>query len=466
VPLISRSQLSVAGPAAGLTAVVLMGIERVGFFEGFLVAVLIAGLMQIVLGLVKAGRIAYFFPFSVIKGMLSAIGLILILKQLPHALGYDLENFASVAFKVTDTENTFSLFLHAFQHVEWGAVIISFVSLGILIIWEKTPLHKFHWMPGALLVVIVGVLINLAFEAFAPGFFLSQSHLVALPQIGSAEDFLSGFVFPDFSTLSNPVVWEIGITIGMIASIETLLTVEAVDKLDPYKRKSPLNRELVAQGLANSIAGLIGGLPITSVIVRSSAGINAGAQTRMTAFFHGIFLLLSVMFLSGYLSMVPMASLAAILLVVGYKLARPALFKSIYRNGWSQFIPYLVTIVAILLTDLLRGVAIGVIIGLIFVIRTNFHSAINMIKKNKNVLIRFNRDVSFLNKSRLVHLLEHIEEGSSVVIDGTKARFIDFDISEIVREFKREAVLKGIHVELVNIHNTKGIKSKNEAIHV
>ncbi len=466
VPLVSRSQLGVAGPAAGLTAVVLLGIEKIGFFEGFLVAVVIAGAVQILLGLLRAGSIAYFFPSSVIKGMLSAIGLILILKQLPHALGYDLENIASDSFVVGENENTFTLFYHAFQHIEWGAVIISTVSLLILIFWSKTPLQKIRWMPAALVVVVLGVLLNMLFEQLSPELSLGTSHLVNLPRINSPADFLAGFTFPDFSVLAMREVWVVGLTIGIIASIESLLTIEAVDKLDPYKRKSPLNRELLAQGLANTIAGLVGGLPVTSVIVRSTAGISAGAKTRVTAFAHGIFLLLSVMFLSFYLSLVPMASLAAILLMVGYKLAKPSIFKAMYSSGWSQFIPFLATVVAILLTDLLKGITIGVAIGLSYVIRTNFHSSVNVIRNKKNILIKFNRDVSFLNKSSLINILEKIENGSSVLVDGTKARFIDYDISEILHEFRKEATLKNITVEFKNISTIKSVKTKTNFIEV
>lgn len=446
VPLISQSQLSVSGPAAGLTAIVLVGITDIGDFRGFLVAVFIGGVIQIALGLARAGFIAYYIPSSVIKGMLAAIGIILILKQLPHAIGYDHELFG-LAFQEPNDENTFTALLHAFNEIEWGALIISSISIFILVFWNKIPIKNIHIIPAALVVVVLGAVMN---SMFSSNFRLSEEHLVNLPLINTMDDFFSGFEFPDWSYLNNSTVWVTGVTIGIVASIESLLTVEAVDKLDPYKRKSPLSRELIAQGAGNTVAGLIGGIPLTSVIVRSSANINSGGRTKMAAFFHGVFLLLSVIFISSYMNLVPLASLAAILLVVGYKLARPDIFKSIYAKGTDQFIPFVITIVAILLTDLLIGVSIGLFVGLIFVIRSNFHTSLTMTRDGDHYLIRLNKDVSFLNKPLVMEALESIEEGGYVIIDGTRAQFIDSDISEVLEEFKQEAKTKSIHVEFKN----------------
>lgn len=448
IPLISQSQLSVSGPAAGLTVVVITGVTTIGSFTGFLVAVFLAGLIQMLLGILRAGFVAYYIPSSVIKGMLAAIGIILILKQLPHAVGYDVELF-SLKFNEKSHENTFTAILHATEHVKWGALIITLVSLAVMIGWSYSPLKNFRWVPSALVVVILGIVLNeLLLKSVLPTLKLNPTHRVNLP----TGNILEGLSFPDWSFLAKRDVWITAVTIGLIASVETLLTVEAVDKLDPYKRKSPLDRELIAQGLGNMISGLIGGLPITSVIVRSSASIGAGGRTKMAAFFHGVFLLISVLFIARYLNMVPLASLAAILLVVGFKLAKPAVFKMIYRKGWEQFAPFLITIVAILLTDLLIGVGIGIVVGLFFVIRSNFHSSISVTKDGNHILLRFNKDASFLNKPLLLDALESIDENTYVVIDGTRAQYMDSDISELLEEFQQEAKLKNIEVELRNVN--------------
>ena len=448
IPMISKAPLSVSGPAAGLTTVVLLGIESLGSFEGFLVAVFISGFIQIGLGFVKAGYVAYFFPSSVIKGMLAGIGFILILKQIPHAIGYDNELFGSVAFDAGSGENTFSLFIASLAHIEWGALIISTISLAILIYWGKTKIGQIRWLPAALLVTVLSAVINGALLKWFPDLALSGKHLVSIPASG---EFLSGLTGPDWSVITNIEVWKIALTIGVVASLETLLTIEAVDKLDHFKRKTPLNRELKAQGVGNVISGLIGGLPITSVIVRSSAGINSGGRTKMMAIIHGFLLFFAVYFLPDYLNLIPLSGLAAILLVVGFKLADPKILKSIYKEGAAQWIPATITTIAILFSDLLIGISVGIVVGLIFVIKANFHSPFTITKKDKNVQIVFNRDISFLNKAALVTKLEQIENWSNVVIDGENARFIDHDIAELLREFEMEAQLKNITVEFKNI---------------
>ncbi|GAB4395255.1 MAG: SulP family inorganic anion transporter [Microscillaceae bacterium] len=452
VPLISKSQLSVSGPAAGLTAIVVIGLERIGAFEGFLVAVFLAGIIQLGLGLIRSGFIAYYIPATVIKGMLAAIGVILILKQLPHAVGYDHELFG-MAFQEAGDENTFTALIHALGHIEWGALVISAICIGILILWEKTRLKKMTWLPGALVVVVVGALLNTAFRGWSPSLYLQGEHLVNLPEVKTFQDFLGGFAFPDWTFLAKQEVWITAFTLGFVASIESLLTVEAVDKLDPYKRKTPLNRELFAQGTGNIVAGLIGGIPITSVIVRSSALMNAGGRTKSATMIHGVLLVLAVIFFWPYLNQVPLASLAAILLVVGYKLARPSLFFRVFRKGMAQFIPFVVTIIAILFTDLLIGVSIGIVVGLFYVIRTNFHAAILMVQDGHHYMIRLNKDVSFLNKPLLIKSLESIAPNSAVIVDGTKAQFVDNDILEVLDEFKVEAQHKNIKVEFRNISN-------------
>ena len=454
VPLVSRAQLSVSGPAAGLAAVVVAGIRDIDTFEGFLVAVVLAGLIQIILGLVRAGFIAYYIPSSVIKGMLAGIGVLLIFKELPHALGYDHETFTLAFNDPEHHENTLTALLHAFSHIEWGAMIISTISIIILLIWDNTFLKKIKWLPGALIVVIFGTLLNISFQSWLPSAVLDgDHHLVALPKIESFSDFLNGFKFPDWSYIFEYDVIFHGVIIGLVAGIESLLTVEAVDKLDPWKRKSPLDRELIAQGLGNSVSGLLGGIPLTSVIVRSTANIESGGRTKMAAVFHGVFLLLSVIFISKYLNMIPMASLAAILILIGYKLARPSVIRGFYKKGWDQFIPFIVTVLAIYFTNLLYGIAIGICVGLIYVIRTNFHSSVLLVKDGDKYMIKLNKDVSFLNKPLLLEALESIEENTQVIIDGTKAQFIDHDIQEVLDEFKIESKIKNIQVEFLNTHS-------------
>lgn len=449
VPLISRSPLSVSGPAAGLIAIVITGMDSLGSWEAFLVAVFLGGLLQIALGLFKAGAVAYFFPNSVIKGMLAAIGLILIRKQLPHALGIDTEA-VDLRFHLVETHGTF---VDAIANMEVGAFVISLISLAILILWENKFFKKLYWLPGALVVVIIGIIINQFFMAVGSPFALAggaEGHLVNLPE-ALVEKGPAGFIeqlrFPDFSALGNTQVYVVALTIGLVASVETLLSVEAVDKLDPHKRQTPLNRELIAQGTANTIAGLIGGLPITAVIVRSSANVNSGGQTRMSALLHGAFLFISVISIAFLLNMIPLASLAAILLLIGYKLARPALWKLLYKRGMNEFIPFAVTVVAVLATDLLKGIAIGTAVGIFFIIRANFRTAIKVTTTDDKIEIKFAKDVSFLNKAELSKALNAIHSGKTVIIDGSKAEFIDNDIREILYEFHVRADDEGIPLE-------------------
>jgi len=455
VPLISRSPLSVSGPAASLIAIVIAGIDEAGSFDAFLVAVFIGGLIQIALGLFKAGAIAYFFPSSVIRGMLAAIGLILVRKQLPHAFGLDTEA-VDLNFHILDTIPVLRDIVVE-GHFEIGAIIISIISLGILILWDNTSLKNVHILSSALVVVILGVLTNYLYSIIQPEWVLfggENGHLVQLPE-RIVNDGINGFVaefrFPDFSILGNVKIYTTGLTIGIVASLATLLSVEAIDKLDPHKRSSPLNRELLAQGTANALAGLLGALPITAVIVRSSANLNSGGQTRASAFIHGILLFGSVVTIAGVLNMIPLASLATILILIGYKLARPSLWKQMYRDGMNQFLPFVITIVAVLIFDLLTGITIGTAVGLLFIMKANYHTAISVSEEDGVHTVTFEKDVGFINKAALKEALYGLPADARVILDGSKAEFIDHDIQEIIKEFSVRAEENGIDLEIINV---------------
>lgn len=448
IPLISRSPLSVSGPAAGLTAIVIMGAHELGSFKAFMLATFLAGLIQVALGVFRAGSLGALVPSSVIKGMLAAIGLILILKQIPHAIGYDIESFGSETFSGPEGENTFTLFLHSLTHIEFGAVIVSVVSVAVLALWHFTPLKKLQFLPGALAVVIIGTVVNELLRTAAPELFLGASHRVELPPISGPADFFGQLTLPDFSAFGNPAVFSVALTVALVASIETMLSIEAVDKLDPHKRLTPRSRELVAQGVGNAVSGLIGGLPITSVIIRSSANVGAGARTKNSALIHGLLLLGSVMFAASLLGRIPLACLAVILLQVGYKLTRPALYKSMYAEGMSQFVPFIVTISAILLTDLLRGVLIGLVVGLVFVLRQKTHRSFSVLKDGEDLYLRFNKDVSFIHKATLQGVLRDIEPRTHVVVDGSAIEFVDHDIEEVLHDFIDTAADRALEVEV------------------
>lgn len=448
---LSGSQLSVSGPAAGLTAIVVAAIGKLQVFEAFLLAVVLAGFMQLILGFLKAGIIGDYVPNAVIKGMLAAIGLILILKQLPHFVGYDKDYEGDQAFSEGGNENTFSGIFHSLNAITPAACIIGAVSISILLLWE-TKFFKskriFTLVPGPLVVVIVGLLLNSAFTAYLPAFALQKERLVSLPVAGNVSMFVSFFTFPDFSHITNPQVWISGLTIAIVASLETLLGIEAVDKLDPLKRVTPPNRELKAQGVGNMVSGLLGGLPLTSVIIRSSANVMSGAKTKMSTITHGLLLLVSVFFIPKVLNLIPLSALAGILIFTGYKLARVSLFKQFYSKGWDQFVPFVVTIVAILLTDLLVGIMVGIAVGLFFMIRSNFKSSVFIVNDHNKYLVRLRKDVSFLNKPIVKQKLEEVPENSFIIIDATRADFIDKDIIEEINNFLKHAHLKNIKVEI------------------
>lgn len=450
IGMLSGSQLSVSGPAAGLTAIVFAAITKLQVYEAFLLAVVIAGIIQLILGFLKAGVIGDYVPNSVIKGMLAAIGLILILKQLPHFFGYDKDYAGDETFIEVGHENTFSGIVHSINAITPAAFIIAIVSIFILIAFE-TKFFKsnkvLRLIPGPLIVVLAGVFINLSFTHF-PSFQLQQKHLVSLPVADSFHGFISFFTFPDFSFITNPQVWIAGVTIAIVASLETLLGIEAVDKLDPLKRVTPTNRELKAQGIGNLVSGMFGGLPLTSVVVRSSANVMSGAKTKAAAVMHGILLLVSVVFIPGILNLIPLSALAAILIFTGYKLVKVSLFIAFYRKGWDQFIPFVVTMLAILLTDLLIGIVVGIIVGLFFMVRSNFRSSVFVVNDDNRYLVRLRKDVSFLNKPIIKQKLEEVPSNSFILIDATRADFIDKDIIEEINSFLQHAHLKNIKVEI------------------
>lgn len=451
VGLFSGSQLSVSGPAAGLTTIVAAAILKIPAFEAFLLAVVICGFFQIVLGFLKAGVIGDYIPSAVIKGMLAAIGLILILKQLPHLVGYDVDFEGDESFSQSNSQNTFSAIGNALNFITPAAAIIGVLSIMFQLFWEKFVAGKkgfIRLIPAPLVVVLLGIAINGYLLSTGSPYAIGSQHLVKLPVAESTGEFVSFFRFPDFSFLMNKDVWIAGITLAIVASLETLLSIEAVDDLDPYQRVTPTSRELKVQGLGNMISGFIGGLPITSVIVRSSANVNAGAKTKMSAVYHGILLLLSVAFIPSLLNYIPNAALAAILIYTGYKLAKPTLFKGFYKKGWDQFLPFVITIVAILLTDLLKGVMIGMVVGLFFVFRSNFKTAVFVVNDANKYLFRLRKDVSFMNKAIIKSKLEQVPENSFVFIDAARADFIDRDVIEVIEDFMKHAPLKNINVEL------------------
>ncbi len=451
VGILSGSALSISGPAAGLTAVVAVGIGKLPVFEAFLLSVVIAGILQVIFGFLKAGIIGDYVPNAVIRGMLAAIGIILILKQLPHLVGYDKDFSGDEAFIQIDKQNTFSELIYSINYISPASVLIGVLSIAILILWEKNFIKKSRWsrfLPGPLVVVVMSILINGLLLKAGSNFAISGNHLVNLPVAKSINDFTAFFSFPQWEHLSNPQVWALGITIALVASLETLLGIEAVDKLDPYNRRTPTNRELKAQGFGNLVSGLLGGLPLTSVIVRSAANVGAGAQTKLSTIMHGVFILVSVFFFPNLLNTIPLSGLAAILVVTGYKLAKPSLFRELHRKGLDQSIPFVVTILAILFSDLLIGILIGVGVSLFFLIQSNFKSSVMIVNEERSWLVRFRKDVSFLNKPIIKDGLDGVPDGSFVLIDLTRADFIDKDIVDVINEFMHNAPLKMITVEL------------------
>ena len=454
---LSNSSLGVSGPAAGLTVIVFGAITQLGSFETFLAAVVIAGVIQVVLGLVKAGIIGYYFPSSVIKGMLTAIGIIIILKQIPHAFGYDADYEGDMSFAQADGHNTFTELVYMLDAITPGAILVSIVSLAIIFIWEAhlSKVHRvFKLIQGPLVAVVFGIFYQIFTKAFMPQWSLSADHLVNVPVSESIGGFFQQFTFPDFSSILTQDVWVVAFTLAIVASLESLLSVEATDKLDPYKRTTDTNRELVAQGAGNFVSGLIGGLPVTQVIVRSSANIQSGAKTRLSAITHSIFLLSCVMFIPAILNMIPLAVLAAVLLVVGYKLAKPSVFRQMMRLGWEQFLPFLTTVVGVVFTDLLKGIGIGMAVAVVIILRNSYKNSHFLHKRKpehgpEEVKVTLAEEVVFLNKGSIKKELSKVKNGARVTIDMSKSVIIDHDVLEIIEEFQNQAKSKNIDVEVI-----------------
>lgn len=437
---LSGSRLGVSGPAAGLITIITSAIFTLGSFEAFLLAVILAGFIQIIAGYLKAGVLSRYFPSSVIKGMLAAIGITLIMKEIPHAFGYDRDFMGDEAFFQMDGENTLSEIWKATGALHFGAILISVLSIAVLILFETKMMKKiaaFKIIPGALIVVVMGVLLNMLFQNSAPSLaIIKAEHLVEIPISESFNDVLSLFTRPDFSAFTNPDIYVIAFTIAIVGSLESLLSVEATDKLDPEKHHTPTNRELKAQGVGNMVSGFLGGLPVTQVIVRSSANINSGAKSKLSAILHGFLLFGSVLLIPNILNLIPLASLAAILIVIGYKLARIAIFKSLYKQGWEQFMPFIATIIAVQFSDLLKGIGVGIVVSIFYILRRNYQNNYTTEKVDNTTRITLNDEVTFLNKASIFTLLDTLEANSKVEIIGTRCNRIDHDTLEILREFR------------------------------
>lgn len=455
VALASGSQVSVCGPAAGLAVIVATAIAELGSFPAFLAAVVLAGLLQILMGILRLGAIADYVPNAVIKGMLAGIGTVIVLKQIPHALGRDLDYEGDFAFFEKTGANTLSDIAHAVVSASPGAILISLASLAVLLLWERPEIKKIRWLgalPGPLVAVLLGIGLNAVFLWISPHFAVTEDeHLVRLPVVANLGEFLAQFTYPDWSAFTRPEVLPVAATLAIVASIETLLSIEAADRLDPYKRITPTNRELVAQGFGNLISGLIGGLPMTSVVVRTSANIYAGAQTKRASLIHGFLLLVAALTIPAWLNRTPLASLAAILLLIGYKLAKPSLFRAMWQAGTNQFLPFVVTVLAIVFTDLLKGVLIGIAVGVFFVIRANQRQPFSVVTQDNYWLIRFNKDATFVNKAQLRKILREIPDAANVILDASRPLYLDKDILEVIEEFRQQAYFRGVQVEAKNL---------------
>lgn len=444
----SGSALSVSGPAAGLTTIVATSIMQLGAYETFLLAVVVAGVLQLILGIVKAGMIGNYFPSSVILGMLAAIGITIILKQIPIAFGmieahaFELEGGGISVF--TDT---------VLNTVNWGATIICLLSLAILIFWPK--IKGLNKLPAPLVVVLLGVGLSIAFQGTAWSL-SGNGHFVSIPVVSSFNEFLGLFIFPNFAEIGNKDVWTVAITIAIVASLETLLSIEAVDKIDPFKRNSPTNKELLAQGIGNISSGMLGGLPLTSVIVRSSANASAGGRTRQSAILHGIWLLLALIAIPSLINYIPLSCLAAILLHTGFKLAKPALFQLMFKKGLDQFIPFVITVLAVVFTDLLTGVGVGIVVATFYILKANMQNAyrfeVEKKEEKSTAILTLAEEVSFLNKAPIQQKLYNIPKGiDKIVINGNESKFIDKDVIEVIKDFEQNALSKGVSIELNDI---------------
>lgn len=459
---LSGSALGVSGPAAGLAVIVLSAIQNLGGYEIFLVAVVISGILQIAMGFARAGIIAYYFPSSVINGMLAGIGVIIFLKQIPHSVGYDADPEGDFEFFQVDQENTFSELVRMLDHLSYGPMIITFVSLVILILWQQDFIKNNKYLTliqGPLVAVVTGIALNKFFggsETLA----LAKGQMVNIPVSSGFSDLIDQLSFPDFSALANPQVYVTGLIIAVVGSLETLLCVEASDKQDPLKRITPTNRELKAQGMGNLISGLIGGLPVTQVIVRSSVNAQAGGRTKLSAIVHGFIILFAVVLIPNLLNLIPLSTLAAILFVVGFKLAKPALFVKTYNHGWGQFIPFVTTVLGILFTDLLIGIALGLVVSIFFILHNNYRIPIvvdEKLHKEGHIYIALSEDVSFLKKAGIQKLLNEIPDDRKVTIDASKTYYIHQDVIDIIEDFKISAANRGISLEVIELYDHKGV---------
>jgi MFS superfamily sulfate permease-like transporter len=456
VGMLSGSSLGVSGPAAGLTVIVLAAIQELEAYPIFLAAVVVSGIIQIILGFAKAGIIGYYFPSSVIKGMLSAIGIIIFLKQIPHAFGYDADPEGDLEFIQPDGENTFSEIITMIDFISTGAVIIFFSCLAVLILWERPFMKKnkiFRVVQGPLVAVILGIFLNQFF--LGSDLYLDSSHTVNLPVAGSATEFFNQFTFFDPSVIFSRKVLLIGATIAVVGSLETLLSVEATDKLDPQKRITPTSKELIAQGVGNTISGMIGGLPITQVIVRSSANVQSGAKSKMSAIYHGFLLLISVVFIPNILNLIPLSSLAAILMLVGFKLAKPSIFRSMFKAGRTEYMPFAVTVLGIIFTDLLIGIVMGLVVGIFEILYSNFKRPYALTTYEDNgstkMHIELAENLTFLSKASMIETISHIPDDSNVLIDASRSHFIHPDIREILEDFTKNAEFRNISLEMVGL---------------
>lgn len=454
---LSGSKIGVSGPAAGLAAIVLAAIATLGSFENFLLAVVLGGIIQIIFGVLKAGIIGYYFPSSVIKGMLTGIGIIIILKQIPHFFGYDADAEGEFGIFQATSENTFTHIFDLINYIKPGSALIGFIGLCILLFWDKVLSKKgkfFQLVQGPVVAVaasIIFYLLTKSNEALA----ITKSHLVSVPVPEDASSFLAQFSFPNFGAIANTDVWIVAFTIALVASLETLLCVEATDKLDPHKNVTPTNRELLAQGTGNIVSGMIGGLPITQVIVRSSANIQSGGRSKMSAIIHGFFLLISIILIPNLLNMIPLSVLAAILFIVGYKLAKPALFKKMYDLGWKQFIPFTVTVLGIIFIDLLYGIGLGLGVGIIVILIKSYQNSHFLHIEDKSngkhkIKMTLAEEVTFFNKGAILKELNSLPMDTYLELDVRKTRYLDNDIIEILEDFAFKAKEKNIDIQLIS----------------
>jgi carbonic anhydrase len=451
---LSGSSLMISGPAAGLTVIVASGIQQAGSFEAFLTAVVLAGVIQVALGGIRAGFFGYYVPTAVIRGMVAAIGLILILKQIPHALGYDADAMGDEAFRQANSENTFSAILHALREPMWGAIIIAGISLALLVVWRRTALRKVRYLPAPLVVVVVGIIINALFAQFAPHLALSASHLVNLPSFISGESFFSQLALPDFGVLFSRTTWQLAALLAVVASLESLLSLEATDRLDPYKREVSADRELVAQGFANVASGLFGGLPVAGVVVRSAANVEAGAISRGSAILHAVMILVMVLLMPHVLNLIPLACIAAILLHLGFSLASPRVAREELALGRAHAVPFAATVVAIVLTDLLIGILIGLAFGVYYILRDHLKTPPFTEVSGKGAVLRrlkLHDNLNFLHRGAFIELLQSVPDGSRLELDARDTRRIDPDVLEVLVNFRATAQLRDIDFRLVGI---------------